>query len=246
MKYSQVIQPILDQNMVVRSGGKVLTDWCGWCLAVTETQFGVAPFAENAYKAWNVSGGKHANYELPEGVWVTIFYDGYYNGSRVGHIACAKRTGNQIEIWSSPRTHKPYFDIYKGELVATINSLISKYSIKEGAFLGWTECLNNVVLVAPVPEPAPEPEPTPEPEPQPEPEPSPEPVKENILHLSEPVYEILRWVNWLVLPALGVFNTTLNGLWNWHLPLDAILGSITAVSLFFGTILGLAKLSHDA
>ena len=250
--YKQIVSPILSQDMIVRSGGKVLTDWLGWCLAVTQTQFGVAPFAANAFNAWGVSGGKHANYDLPEGVWVTIFWDGVYNGSRVGHVAAAKRTGNQVEIWSSPRTHKPYFDIYKGELVATINKMISLYSMQNGAFLGWTEYLNNVQIVAvkneePVPEPQPEPEPIPEPEPEPapEPEPEPEPEKHNLLNLPEPMYEILRWLNWLVLPAIGVLITTLNNLWHWNLPLEAILGSISAVSLFFGTILGLAKINHD-
>lgn len=59
------------------------------------------------------------------------------------------------------------------------------------------------------------------------------------------LYEILRWVIWIVLPACGVLLSTLAGAWGWNIPLDAILATISAVELFLGTILGIAKITND-
>ena len=59
------------------------------------------------------------------------------------------------------------------------------------------------------------------------------------------LYEILRWVIWIVLPAVGVLLTTLTGAWGWNIPLDAILATLSAVELFLGTVLGIAKITND-
>lgn len=59
------------------------------------------------------------------------------------------------------------------------------------------------------------------------------------------LYEILRWVIWIVLPAIGVLLSTLAGAWGWNIPLDAILATLSAVELFLGTILGIAKVTND-
>ncbi len=59
------------------------------------------------------------------------------------------------------------------------------------------------------------------------------------------VYEILRWLIWIVLPAIGVLLTTLAGVWGWNIPLDAILASLSAIELFLGTILGISKYNND-
>lgn len=59
------------------------------------------------------------------------------------------------------------------------------------------------------------------------------------------LYEILRWVIWIVLPACGVLLSTLAGAWGWNIPLDAILATLSAIELFLGTILGIAKVSND-
>ena len=59
------------------------------------------------------------------------------------------------------------------------------------------------------------------------------------------LYEVLRWLIWIVLPACGVLLTTLTGAWGWNIPLDAILATLSAVELFLGTVLGIAKISND-
>lgn len=103
-------------------------------------------------------------------------------------------------------------------------------------------------------------------EPQPHPEPVPEPPKDdyddskqdtgvelpevpltdnNYLKLPNRVYEILRWVVWIVMPAIGVLIATLNTIWNWNLPMEGILSTLSGVELFIGTVLGIAKISYD-
>lgn len=150
--WKQVISPILTQEMKVKSAGKYLADWCGWCLATTQTQFGVAPFADCARTAWEKNTARHLDRDLPEGVWTTIFWVG--DKDNYGHIACAKRTGQNVEIWTSPYTHKPYFDIFSGELNTTIDKISKIYGLK--GYVGWTETLNNTRLIEYV-EPAPDP-----------------------------------------------------------------------------------------
>lgn len=59
------------------------------------------------------------------------------------------------------------------------------------------------------------------------------------------LYEILRWFIWIVLPAVGVLISTLAGAWGWNIPLDAILATLSAIELFLGTILGIAKVTND-
>ncbi len=63
--------------------------------------------------------------------------------------------------------------------------------------------------------------------------------------LPNKVYEILRWIIWIVLPAIGVLLSTLAGAWGWIIPLDAILATLSAVELFLGTVLGIAKITND-
>ena len=60
------------------------------------------------------------------------------------------------------------------------------------------------------------------------------------------LYEALRWIIWIVIPAIGVLLTTLDSAWQWHLPLDAILATMSAISLFLGTVLGISKVANDA
>lgn len=148
MSYKQITSPNLDDSkLTVKVGGKVLSNWLGWCLAVTDATFGVQAFAETAYKAWTVNKTQHTNYDLPEGVYVPIFWSGglAHGVTNVGHIAVARRTGSKVKIWSSPYSSKPYFDIFEGELKATANKITKTYGMSE--FLGWTETLGSKTII---------------------------------------------------------------------------------------------------
>lgn len=63
--------------------------------------------------------------------------------------------------------------------------------------------------------------------------------------LSQKWYEILRWLTWIVLPAIATLISALNAAWGWGLPIDAILSTFAAVETFIGVVLGIAKISND-
>ena len=181
MSWKQTIYPNLDdKKLVVYYQGKPLMDWFLWCLAVAQRTFNVAPFAASAQIAWNWNNTKHQDRNLPDGCFVPIWWTG--GAQNYGHVAVAKRTGNRIQIWTSPYRHKPYFDYFEGELNATIDNVSRIYGVR---YAGWTETMNTTRVVEWVnpPKPAEKPQ---EPSKQPEapvepskPEPTPETPKEN-------------------------------------------------------------------
>ena len=143
MSWKQTIYPNLDdKKLVIHYQGKVLLDWFLWCLAVTQKVFGVAPFAESAQIAWSWNNTKHQDRNLPDGCFVPIWWTGGYKN--YGHVAVAKRTGNRIQIWSSPYTRKPFFDYFEGELNVTIDTISRIYGV---SYAGWTETMNTTRIV---------------------------------------------------------------------------------------------------
>lgn len=143
MSWKQTLYPNLDdKKLVVYYKGKPLTDWFLWCLAVVQKTFNVAPFAESAQIAWSWNNTKHQDRNLPDGCFVPIWWTGGYKN--YGHVTVAKRTGNHIQIWTSPYQHKPYFDYFEGELNTTIDTVSRIYSV---AYAGWTETMNTTRVV---------------------------------------------------------------------------------------------------
>lgn len=143
MSWKQTIYPNLDdKHLIVYYQGKPLLDWFLWCLAVAQKTFNVAPFAASAQIAWNWNNTKHQDRNLPDGCFVPIWWTG--GAQNYGHVAVAKRTGNHIQIWSSPYRHKPYFDYFEGELNATIDTVSRIYGV---VYAGWTETMNTTRVV---------------------------------------------------------------------------------------------------
>ena len=143
MSWKQTLYPNLDdKKLVVYYKGKPLTDWFLWCLAVAQKTFNVAPFTESAQIAWSWNNTKHQDRNLPDGCFVPIWWTGGYKN--YGHVAIAKRTGNRIQIWSSPYTRKPFFDYFEGELNTTIDTVSRIYSV---TYAGWTETMNTTRIV---------------------------------------------------------------------------------------------------
>ena len=143
MSFKQTLYPNLDdKKLVVNYQGKPLLDWFLWCLAVAQKTFNVAPFAATAQIAWNWNNTKHQDRNLPDGCFVPIWWTG--GTGNYGHVAVAKRTGNRIQIWTSPYRHKPYFDYFEGELNATIDTVSRIYGV---AYAGWTETMNTTRIV---------------------------------------------------------------------------------------------------
>ncbi len=165
--------PNLDNDpnhpLYVYIGGQVLTDWYCWCLAVCLASVGSGWSADCAWTAWEVNPNKHFDYNLPDGIFVFI----YYKGGSYGHVAIARRSGGKVQIWSSPYTHKATYDYFEGD-TQVINKVGAIYGV---SFVGWSETCGDTATAHMVEDaPAPQPSKDPEPQPEPKPEPIPDPV----------------------------------------------------------------------
>lgn len=168
MAWRQVLSPNLDNDpnhpLYIWIGGQVLTDWYGWCLAVVAGSFGAAGSSYSAKTAWQSCWSKHYDRNIPEYVWVPLWYE----GGDYGHVVMGFRQGNGITIYSSPYTHKATFDRFDGDLNWALDYIGQVYGV--GSFTGWSESVLDSRVIEwfeeqpPIQEPEPLPEPTPEPE----------------------------------------------------------------------------------
>lgn len=63
------------------------------------------------------------------------------------------------------------------------------------------------------------------------------------MKLSNEMYDKLKWIAQILLPALGTLYFALAQIWN--LPYaEAVVGTITAVDAFLGAILGISTLQY--
>ena len=61
--------------------------------------------------------------------------------------------------------------------------------------------------------------------------------------LSNSLYDVLKWIAQIVLPALGTLYFALSGIWG--LPYgEEIVGTITAVDAFLGALLGISTAQY--
>ena len=61
--------------------------------------------------------------------------------------------------------------------------------------------------------------------------------------MNNKIYDILKWIALIVLPAIGTLYFALAGIW--HFPYgEEIVGTITAVDTFLGAILGISNISY--
>lgn len=65
-----------------------------------------------------------------------------------------------------------------------------------------------------------------------------------IMKLNNKVYDILKWIALVCLPAAGTLYFALAGIWG--LPYaEQIVGTITAVDTFIGVVIGIASASYN-
>lgn len=135
MEYRQLVEPNLDPYITIN--GHVLTDWWGWCLAYVVTAFGAGWAGANAQVGWdNHADNKHADRNLPAGVYVPIWFSG---ASGMGHCAIYK----DGQVWSSPWHHKPTADV-----LPSIEEVERIYGV---SYLGWSEGLGGTIVVSHAP-----------------------------------------------------------------------------------------------
>lgn len=65
------------------------------------------------------------------------------------------------------------------------------------------------------------------------------------MQLPSNVYDILKWFCLIVSPALCTLIVTLSNLWAWQIPTEAIVGTISAITLFIGAVLGFSTAQYN-
>ena len=62
--------------------------------------------------------------------------------------------------------------------------------------------------------------------------------------LSNKVYDVLKWIALVFLPAIGTLYFALSSIWG--LPFgEQIVGTITAIDAFLGAILGISTINYN-
>lgn len=64
------------------------------------------------------------------------------------------------------------------------------------------------------------------------------------MKMSNKVYDILKWIAMVVLPAVGTLYFALAGIWGFPYG-EEIVGTITAVDTFLGVILGISTSQYN-
>ena len=64
------------------------------------------------------------------------------------------------------------------------------------------------------------------------------------MKLSNKVYDTFKWVLLTVVPAFVGLLTTLTKVWNWDIPLEAIIATISGFATFFGALIGIASINY--
>jgi imidazoleglycerol phosphate synthase glutamine amidotransferase subunit HisH len=62
--------------------------------------------------------------------------------------------------------------------------------------------------------------------------------------MNNKIYDILKWIAQIFLPALGTLYFALAGIWNFPYA-EAIVGTITAFDTFLGIILGISTIQYN-
>lgn len=140
--YEQIATPNLDPYITqINDAGQTYTllDWYEYCLAYVEQAFGFKYVTNTAWNAW-LNSDKHYN-EPPAGVYVPIWFSGYY-GMGHGSIYYRHPITGQVTIWSSPLSHKPFTDTW-----SSIGEVERNYGV---AYAGWTTdiCGHEVIRYA--------------------------------------------------------------------------------------------------
>jgi len=132
-----VIQLVLPNlNPTLTQGRETITNWSGWCLLHVQSVFGVGWSGSSAWDAWqNRVNHRHTDRNIPSGVYVPIWFDGYDGGKRLGHAA----------IYHDGRIYtSPYFPAARTVAFNSIEEVERIYGMK---YVGWSEDIAGVKVI---------------------------------------------------------------------------------------------------
>ena len=64
------------------------------------------------------------------------------------------------------------------------------------------------------------------------------------MKMSNKVYDVLKWVALILLPAMGALYFGLAGIWNFPYG-EQVVGTITVIDTFLGAILGISTVQYN-
>lgn len=64
------------------------------------------------------------------------------------------------------------------------------------------------------------------------------------MKMNDKLYDTLKWIAQILLPAIGTLYFALAGIWNFPYA-EAIVGTITAVDTFIGVLLGISAAQYN-
>ena len=62
--------------------------------------------------------------------------------------------------------------------------------------------------------------------------------------MNSKLYDCLKWFCIICSPAICTLIVTLTNLWHWDIPVEAIVGTITAVTTFIGVVIGISNIQY--
>ncbi len=64
------------------------------------------------------------------------------------------------------------------------------------------------------------------------------------MKLNDKVYDILKWLVMIVLPAIGTLYAALSAVWGWPMT-EEVTTTISAVTTFLGVLLGISTAQYN-
>ncbi len=64
------------------------------------------------------------------------------------------------------------------------------------------------------------------------------------MKLNNKLYDVLKWICLIVLPAIGTLYYALAGIWGFPFG-EQVVGTITAIDTFLGALIGISTLNYN-
>lgn len=64
------------------------------------------------------------------------------------------------------------------------------------------------------------------------------------IEMSDKVYDILKWIALVVLPAIATLYAALSGIWGFPYG-EQIVGTIASIDTFFGVVIGVSSIQYN-
>ncbi len=133
-------------NPIVYQGNRIVYNWVGWCLAVAQTALKAGWAGSTAIDGWRRVKGKHSDTKIPTGVYVPLWFSGFYN---MGHVLIVKMNSNGKSgtAWTSPNDAKPYMDVLKFSSIPNLVAQLRRGWAADTVYLGWSEYMGSTRVI---------------------------------------------------------------------------------------------------